>query len=157
MPRVTRKPKLHRAGYHDLHVLQLQRGYDMFGDAFGNDDDFDAEAAKVAWGFFRETLLADWIKQQPGTRPAAWWWWESSGPRERVDGIQHPFSDRVRRQRIEALPPECFVRRHANDLSFGVPRVIFTKQEATAQYESEAAYLKRHGLLTPAEVTELFS
>jgi len=156
MPRVRRRSKLRRAGYNEHHRGQLLHGSDVFGDAFGNGDDMDVEAFKAAWELFRDRLLSEWIAANPGTRPAAWWILEAPEPRRRIDGIQHPFADRIRRQRVEAMPAHYFARRHVNDLYFGLPRVIFTRGESTAKYETEAAYLHRLGLLTDAERAELF-
>ena len=88
-------------------------------------------------------ILTEWVRQRPGTRPA--WWWSTEAPektRRRLGGIGVPMHER-----FPAYVPiyEC-----------GVP-VIFHADDPSnpPAFESEAAYLKRHGLLTPEETRRL--
>lgn len=161
MPSLRRRAKRKSEGYNEWHVLQLQEGFDLWGaagplGAFGNDDEFDEPAARAAWEILREQIMADWIAQHPGQRPWAWWRFDAPERRRRIDGIQHPFDDRIRKKKFDEMEPHFWARRHANDLCFGVPRLTSTRDEATAKYESEAEYLRRLNLLTPAEHKELF-
>ena len=114
------------------------------------------EAIKVAWGVLRDKIMADYTRENPGCRPWCWWFVESPEPRQRVDGIIHPFKDRLRKARFDALPDHWYVKRHANDLFFGLPRINLTDEERSAKYETEPQYLLRLDLLTKAERDELF-
>ena len=136
--------------------MQLERGYDLFGDrAFGNGDDFDADAAKVAWELLRDTLLPRWIKERPGTRPAAWWLFDAPDPkrRERVDGGVHPFDDKKRALDV-ARSDHPALWRAAYRLMFGLPAAFimpFDRDLKEESYEPEWSYLVRHKLLTPED------
>jgi len=162
MPNIKRRTKRRADGYHEFHVMQLQLGFDLWGKcnhwfaAFGNDDDFDRTAAKEAWGVLGEQILRDWTCEHPGQRPAAWSWFEAPERRRRVDGVQHPFDDRVRKKKHDEMPDHYWAKRHAYDLHFGVPRIVSGDDMFAAKYESEAEYLERLGLLTEAERKELF-
>ena len=157
MPRVRKRSKSRRSHYTEWHVRQLIEGHDLFGNiAFGNDEDMDIEAIKVAWGVLRDKIMADYTRENPGCRPWCWWFVESPEPRQRVDGILHPFKDRLRKARFDAMPDHWYVKRHANDLFFGLPRINLTDEERSAKYETEPQYLLRLDLLTKAERDELF-
>src|SRR3954463_4294139 len=113
MPRVRRRAKSRRAGYTQWHIVQLERGYDMFGDcAFGNNEDMDVEAIKAAWAVLGEKIMASWIKQHPGQRPWCWWFIEAKEPRRRVDNVIHPFNDRLRKSLLDSMPDHYWVKRH---------------------------------------------
>lgn len=116
----------------------------------------DMESIRRAWLECRSQLLPEWIRANPGTRPWAWWQFDAPARRERADGVIHPFNDRCRKAQLAKLPATCWVRQHAYDLFFGVPRLRQTPDEMSAAYESEAAYLSRHNLLTDAEQREIF-
>jgi hypothetical protein len=88
---------------------------------------------KDAWEEVKDELLPQWIKENPCTRPFGWWLCDSPESRRRVGGSG---------------------RRSDNAFfKFGLPDCwwIEVNHNQPPLYESEAAYLKRHGLLTPSE------
>ncbi len=104
------------------------------------------------WLAHRGTILADWIGEHPGTRPSCWWRWD--GP--------------IWADRPGFMKSECEPRRrlggvgHANDYSFrfGLPTSWVKEGHPSSpapdpfdppMFESQAAYLDRHGLLLPGE------
>jgi hypothetical protein len=95
------------------------------------------------WKRWREPLLAEWIARRPGTRPWAWWRYDAPEPERR----------RLGGKGIEMC--EQYLG-YTRAFDFGIPR--YWHQIDPAQpplYESEAAYLQRHNLLTPSEAREL--
>jgi hypothetical protein len=85
------------------------------------------------WAANRDDVLREWIRDYPGTRPYAWWQHDAPEPRRRIGG-----SGLVRNER------------HA----YGLPtdadwRVVDPNNPPS--FESQAAYLDRHGLLSDAE------
>lgn len=130
MPRVRRRLKTRIAlpPLCRMVRLWLECGHHFL---FGAGDPADTpENYAALWQAYGDEVLADWIVEHPGTRPAAWWKLEAPEPRRRVDGGQE---------------------RHNVKLSFGLPNVFTCADDWSAEYESEADYLARHDLLTPTE------
>lgn len=107
---------------------------------------------QTLWENAKGTVLERFIKQHPGCRPWAWWRFDSPEPRQRVGGTGSPSY-------------ECMG--FAPAFSFGLPTswpsVVNVELELCKKsdvpdpddppvYESQAAYLQRHGLLTSAEI-----
>jgi hypothetical protein len=115
------------------------------------------------WRSVEGEVLPQWISANPGTRPAAWWMfdaprWEhpNLAPRLRRD------SSAPRRILVDGVPTEP-----------EAPGMIVTtlfkgtyapapwskrwdgEQLVELEVETEASYLRRHGLLTAAEVRSL--
>ncbi|MGD2112918.1 MAG: hypothetical protein PVI50_06000, partial [Gammaproteobacteria bacterium] len=103
------------------------------------------------------TVLRTWIIEHPGTRPYAWWCFDAPGVRDRVGGTGTPKHE---------------VLKYAPVYDFGVPRYWITKRDITLLrkagfkgkpldssnpplFESQAAFLERHGLLTDEEMEVL--
>jgi len=91
------------------------------------------------WGLMKDEILEDWAREQPGTRPRAWWEYNSKEPRRRLGGTGEPD--------------------HGGNLQWGLPRFwtpnlrgVAIDPEDPPRFESEAAYLKRCGLLLPGEL-----
>lgn len=156
MPRVRRRAKRRRTGYTDAHVYQLLSGHDFFGSAFGRDDlvsRCDLGAMREAWRELRAGLLADWIAEHPGTRPYAWWTFDAPERRRRIDGQPHPFDNAERIAKVEHWRRDYpdVAGREACKLYYGMPVCLMTRDDFDAEYESEADYLDRLGLLTDNE------
>lgn len=138
MPRRSRHQRRQRITYTDSHRLQLETGIDWFGDAFGNGDGFNAQAAAVAWDALREEILLAHVAESPCSRPWAWW-------------------------RFEGLPPRDTVRPRARDIPREPPRRVPGDRPCPAWeamrrgewFEAQATYLRRHGLLTRREAEYL--
>jgi hypothetical protein len=107
---------------------------------------------RAAWAKARRDLLPACIREAPGRRPFAWWvcdaprWTERFNayfdgtimePRQRIGG-----SGVAERDRYPAIIPRFFR---------GIPYFIEVDPADPPTFESEAAYLHRHGLLTPTE------
>ncbi len=97
-------------------------GFDMF-------HDLDLDRMPEKWEIYREKLLKQWY--EPGKRPWAWW------------NIDHP---EYRRKIYNAKDFNYF----SDTYSFGYPTGWSGKDWPVI--ETQAAFLKRKGLLTPAEV-----
>jgi hypothetical protein len=91
--------------------------------------------ARQLWREHGSAVLAAWIRARPGTRPAAWWRCDAPEPRRRLAGVGEP---------------------KLNGRHLGVPAEWFSVDpENPPLFESEPAFLRRHGLLQPGEVRRL--
>jgi hypothetical protein len=116
----------------------------------------EAEERKL-WEQCKGVILATWINQYPGTRPSCWWRYDAPEKcRKRLGGIGTPGHE---------------VLAYAEELDHGLPgfwldqwickyygpdfKGVAIDPKNPPCYESQAAYLKRHGLLTPAEQAQL--
>jgi len=134
--------------FTDAHREQLIRGHDFFGDAFGD----EIEAMRAAWKEHRAEILAEYVSANPGRRPWAFWQFDAPEPRRQVGG-----------------PTECSGCHMVDDgaFFFGLPQhwtgpadfpaflAPLMPDKDVPLYESQAAYLKRHKLLSDAESEEL--
>jgi hypothetical protein len=96
---------------------------------------WDKQDPLVPWADVEASLLPEFLKLHPCTRPWSWWRDAAPEPRRRIGGSG-------RRERNASL-------------EFGVPHDIWWKDvdpDNPPVYESQAAYLQRHGLLTEAEI-----
>jgi len=142
----------------------------------------DAEHELSEWEFFtdeaqrleiieriKEPLLAEWIRQRPGTRPS--WWWERFSPesRRRLGGIGDPAHEFLAyAESYRCGLPSIFVdpwlveyfngracdvhgRRIGTEYAEGSFKGRAIDPRDPPLYESEATYLRRHGLLTASE------
>ncbi len=163
MPRVKRKPHRRRRAWTNLHRLQLLHGHDFVGGAFGSGDAFDVDQAREAWSDLRDELLADHVREHPGTRPWGWWAFDTREPMRRTGtmkfkpGIGPKDPRRFDRDSREFVPEVDFPRdkraaywkRHYLTADAAA---IERFDQAHAVYESECEYLERLGLLTAAEI-----
>jgi hypothetical protein len=142
-----------RTTLNQFHIGELLHGFCFFsGEGFHSDE----EAKRQAWEASRAELLREWIGRHPGTRPWAWWAYDApeGGRRRRLNGV-HPFDCPKRRAHVNKIAkqpdaaPDYLEQMHK--LSFGVPNAYCVEDDWKAEYESEADFLKRYGLLTSAE------
>jgi hypothetical protein len=96
----------------------------------------------VVWAAHRAEIMAGWIDARAGTRPAEWWCREAPEPRRRrLGGVGAAAHE------VSAV---------ALTLDFGIPRAWTAIDPADPPtFESQATYLRRHGLLTPEERARL--
>lgn len=101
----------------------------------------DLAAVKKVWKALGAELLERWIAENPGTRPFAWWLFDAPEPRRRMlTGPKVLWVDSL------TCPP------NARKWWFGVPACTSGgDHEQKIVFESQAAFLERHGLLTEAE------
>src|SRR3954451_19809015 len=145
MPRVKRKAKRRSAGYTEWHIYQLQTGIEFIDFGFGRDELFREDEAREAWEIMREKIMADWIREQPGTRPWAWWRWDAPQParRERIDGQPHPNDNKQRSLHVARCDNPSFWK-VAYRLSFGLPSCFippFDRGLKTEMFEPEWSFL----------------
>jgi hypothetical protein len=87
------RPGESQADYLDRHSLWLRGERDRFCLFVGPPSKgMDERALRRIWQAERESILCDWIRRRPGTRPWGWWRWDSPEPRRefkppRVDPI----------------------------------------------------------------------
>jgi hypothetical protein len=128
------------------------------------------DEAGELWAAHRERVLSLWAREHPGTRPSLWWRWDA--PRMRPE--TWPLGSGTvwirelpepRRRLGGTGTPSYEVLATVPYLDHGVPRSWLTQGlkpwfSTTAPaydpddppvYESQAAYLERHGLLLPGE------
>jgi len=97
---------------------------------------------KKIWKKYHDLILSSWLQNRPGTRPFAWWKFEASEPRKQVSG-----KGVLVREKFPAIVPR---------FTFGVPCDWYqVNEDNPPMFESEATYLKRHGLLTKSEEKRL--
>jgi hypothetical protein len=141
----------------------------------------NGERFAEAWRACRDGLLAEWIEQRPGRRPAGWWWVEA--PRWTIDipPRVRPFIEQAGEQWRLLQPrrrlggrgiPVYEVLGDMPQFHFGVPVRFVSESDVgilggppygggfpcdaidprdPPRYEAEASYLERHGLLGPRE------
>jgi hypothetical protein len=90
---------------------------------------------QATWHLVRESVLARWAVEQPGARPWAWWALEPHPLRQQIGGTGHPAPEYIHAE------PDRGVSQYWSGLDPADPPV----------FESEAAYLDRHGLMPDAE------
>ena len=100
--------------------------------------DADIDAVREAWSILGAEVTAEFIAENPGRR--GYWWWVFDAPEPR------------RRQLAGGV---LYVDRHdtpkaSRKFSFGIPCVWAGVSEPVV-FETEAAYLARHDLLTVDE------
>jgi len=115
----------------------------------------DYDAMQPLWREHRAAILARWIQTKSGTRPKYWWWFDA--PRlapaklgrwaATVDAPRLIEPRRLLRGSGKPLHEALLVTPAHN---YGIP-VWFGDPDNPPVFESQHAYLKRHGLQHPAE------
>lgn len=114
------------------------------------------EAAPKLWTEHRDTILARWIAERPGTRPSCWWRFDA--PRdtamqaERANWFYAGDLIQGRRQLGGSGVPAW--EKYPSTVpawEFGIPHMDDIDDSDPPRFETERAYLERHGLLTEAE------
>jgi hypothetical protein len=125
------------------------------GNPFTALDIADYDAMRPLWLEHRAAILAHWIQTKPGTRPAMWWRYDAPRLAPALLGrwahtVYAPRLIETRRKLRGNGKPlhEALLIAPAHD--YGIP-VWFGDPDNPAVFESQHAYLKRHGLLHPAE------
>ena len=113
------------------------------------------------WQTWGPSVLARWIQERPGTRPSLWW--KFSAPRLPAQGTKTFYDGTIPepRQRLGGVG-RTQMDAGADWVPFyrcGLPASrecweFFDPSEPPV-FESQASYLKRHGLLTPEETEAL--
>jgi hypothetical protein len=125
------------------------------------------EKCRDLWLTVRDELLPYWVNERAGTRPSWWYLFDPECPRVSADDIQRlhwqgwyflEITPDLRR-RVGGQGTPDFERYSVGPcLRCAVPTNFIDLNEADPpRYESEAAYLDRHGLLAAAEKARLTS
>jgi hypothetical protein len=106
------------------------------------------------WNLHREAILIEHVKENPGTRPALWW--EYDAPRLPVGTFRGCWYDGKLpepRKRLGGTGTSAHEKLNVvPSFSYGVSNVwVGIDENDPPTFESQAAYLKRHGLLFAGE------
>ena len=104
----------------------------------GVDPSPTGKTAKQLWAKYGQEIVKWWAGERPGTRPWCWWKYEAPEPRKRLGGVGTARSDYL--PDFKLPPTDAFVAVDPDD---------------PPSFESQAAYLKRLGLLLPGEEKRL--
>jgi hypothetical protein len=121
--------------------------------AFAIEIDFKGNNQEL-WQLHRDVILAVHVKENPGIRPALWW--EYDCPRLPIGTFPGFFVDgklpqpRKRLGGTGTAAYEC--RAVKPSFSYGIPDIwVGINQDDPPVFESQAAFLKRHGMFLPGE------
>jgi hypothetical protein len=106
------------------------------------------------WRLHGEAVIAEHVEDHPGTRPPLWWDYEA--PRQPVGAMPGWWCDGKLpepRKRVGGTgTPAYECRAVMPSFSHGIPNVwVGIDSDDPPTFESQAAYLKRHGLLFAGE------
>lgn len=161
MARVKRKgPERRRQGLtHDEYAI-------LVGGDLANAFSFFVSDAELRepWEFARDSILREWTRARPGTRPPGWWRFDApEEPRLRLGGTGTAWEDSVRgripEQWVDKWEVGYYTGRQVDvdGALIGVEYVgedfdgVAIDPNDPPLFESEPAYLRRLGLLLPGE------
>jgi hypothetical protein len=118
----------------------------------------DGEALRELWDRARGEVLTGWTKDHAGTRPRTWFRFDA--PRQLLGTHAGCFYDgklpQPRKQISGAGCDASAISAYMPSYKSGLPTAWAGFEEGDPPvFESQAAYLRRHGLLTPHEVRVL--
>ena len=107
------------------------------------------------WNEHRETILASWVLTNPGTRPSMWWRYDAPRASAATAGkfAGTPTGERMIEPRALLTgegKPLHEASNHGPAYWYGIPTWCGSL-DAPPTFETQHAYLKRHGLLQPGE------
>ena len=126
----------------------------------GNAETFLMEGSdqrmQAVWEQFKNEIMAAWIREHPGSRPWAWWEIDAPEPRRRVGGTGTPdFEVLAYTPHYERGVPTGWITQDDVDIYGPNFKGIPVDPYNPPQFESEAAFLKRHNLLSITEIKHL--
>jgi hypothetical protein len=116
------------------------------------------DVLKALWRDHGDRIVEEHVEQFPGTRPEHWWSYSAPrSPRGTYPGRFYDGKLPEPRERLGGTgTPDYEARAVVPSFSFGVPDGwIDIDRDDMPLFESEATYLKRHGLLFPGEAKRL--
>ncbi|SRR6266851_258994 len=122
-------------------------------EAFGLKIDFHNNNAQL-WDLHRDVILTERVKENPGTRPALWWTY--TAPRLPIGTFPGCYYDgklaQPRKRMGGTGRPAHELMNTVPSYSYGISDVwVGLDEDDPPVFESQAAYLKRHGLLLAGE------
>ena len=113
------------------------------------------DPVKAAWDKIGDIIIAEWIKRRPGTRPYCWWVFSAPEPRRRIGGRGTPGHEKLpfRPSYKFGVPDNWVGDIYVRWYSHKNIEIPYPLEPPT--FESQAAYLDRHGLLTDDELEVL--
>jgi len=132
------------------------------------------EASRHVWEIARDEVLAEWVREKPGTRPGYWWLFDAPRGSDEcllsigIDRTSHEFTAQPRlvfepRMRIGSDGQAYLEAKRGDYEHHGLPDIDRDKHGVAIielgpwRYESEATYLQRHSLFLPGERRRLFN
>lgn len=107
------------------------------------------------WKEHRTAILAAWQKRAPGTRPSCWWKFDAPRLPDQGTGAWFEGTLQLPRERVGGVGVLSWERQRVKPwFVCGMPHSdswLEIDLQDPPRFEAQAAYLKRHGLLTPAE------
>lgn len=103
--------------------------------------------ARETWPALRASILAAFVKKNPGRRPWAWWVVDAPEPRQRMGGVGTPVSEGFM---SFGLPTYWTLDRDSWRSGAG-ERVVPVDPKDPPTFEGQGAYLRRLNLLLPRE------
>ena len=180
MPVKRRNPKKRRSDFPPWQIAMLEHGtlpdelaqdaneFELLG--WQCPDRHQKRDIRRIWRACEAFILPSWIKTYPGTRPHGWWLFNAPEPcRLRLGGVGTPADEVLCIKQVYhlGLPTvwltpflAAYYRGTACDIhGQPVPCTVADPQfpgvapdpADPPQYESQASFLDRHGLLTTAE------
>jgi hypothetical protein len=124
----------------------------------------DHGTAARLWRLYGPKVLGEWIEKSPGTRPTMWWRFDAprwTPPDHHTDFwyAKQKLLPEPRQRLSGTGTPAWEVMAYMPRWDLGIPEdwayTCDFDEDDPPTYESQAAYLKRHGLLAPGELKRL--
>lgn len=128
---------------------------DELGWLNGQDDSFFGYGLlnpREFWDTHKQTVLAEHIKQKPGSRPFRWWQFDAPEPRQRLGGVGGvPIWERlaVKPYYEMGVPASWIMPADLQIHKLSVQDAVDLRDPPV--FESEAVYIRRLGLLAKEE------
>ncbi len=145
---------------HDLPIPKVppERAFEVFAHTRRpRKGDLAVRTIEEYWEEHAAGIVAEWAAENPGTRPSCWWHFFSPRWSRQIDVCEPRARMGGGGVSVHELPPEPGERFLWRHFAFGLSLEWETDppQDQPALFESEAAYLKRHGLLLDREQERL--
>jgi hypothetical protein len=162
MPRAKRIPRGMREPLSESFKEYLLFGIDpaprKYKDSFRCFLAIGTPAIEEIWNNYKEEILESWIVEYPGSRPFAWWEWDAPRDEDLIREWRYHHTFPIARLQTSGKGTTNQARYSGMlpSFSLAIPDSWHEIDKANPPtFESQAAYLKRHGLLTKEEMRTL--